>query len=324
MATAPILVTGATGFLGAQLVRRLVADGHRVRIFRRERSHLNILQQIAYEEAIGDIADPVAVDRAVAGCRAVFHCAALIAYWEHLNALQTATNVEGTRHVVTASLRHGVARLIHVSSVSAIGLRADGAPADESVLFNLGRLRLNYADTKFAAECVVRDGVARGLDAVIINPGTIYGPGDHRRAYYVRSLASPVTSRGGMAVVDVDDVVEGAIRAWQHGRCGKRYILAAENRTYCEIGKRFAAALQRRGPLWVMPRWLIRVAAAVIAPLGRLFRRPWALTPTMARVAHLRFFFDNTKSCRELGMTYRPFTATAARTIAWMREERLV
>ncbi len=319
-----ILITGATGFLGSALARRLVVAGHRVRILRRESSLLAALAGVEYETAIGDLRDAVAVSRAVRGCEIVFHSAALIQYWDHRNALQRAINVEGTRHVVDACLQHGVQRLIHVSSVAAVGYAPNATPIDETAAYNLAPFRLNYADTKHDAELLVRAGIARGLDAVIINPGTIYGPGDRRRAAYIRGLASPFTSSGGMSIVDVDDVVEGAIRAWQRGKTGERYLLTAENILFRDLGRIFAQHLHRTGPRIIVPSSVIRVCAALLTPIGRLRPEAWSLTPAMARVAHLTFFYSSAKAQRELGMVFRPVAETIARTVAWLREQGLV
>lgn len=272
------------------------------------------------EEVIGDLTDAAAVDRAVAGCATVFHSAALIQYWDDRNAEQNATNIEGTRHVVAACVRHGVRRLVHVSSVAAVGYAPDGVPVDETCPYNAGPLRNNYAESKRAAEEIVRAAVANGLDAVMVNPGTIYGPGDRRRAAYVRGLVSWVSAPGGMSVVDVDDVVEGMLRAWQRGRSGERYILTAENLPYRAVGRIFAQCLGRRGPFVTLPGWLIRLGAGAIAVVARVFGRRPTLTPVMARAATAYFYYSNTKACRELGMVFRPFPETAQRTVAWLQQ----
>lgn len=319
-----LLITGATGFVGSHLVRRCVADGHAVRILRRETARLDALGNAPYTEVIGDITDPVAVDHAVAGCEIVLHSAALIQYWSQQNALQTAVNVGGTRHVVEAALRHRVQRLVHLSSIAATGYCENGALADEETTYNLGPIRNNYCDSKYAAEAVVHDGIARGLDAVIVNPGTIYGPGDRRRVNYIRGLVSPVSARGGMAVVDVEDVVEGVIRAWQRGRTGERYILIAENTTFAELGRAIAALLGKRGPRVTIPGSILHIVAAMCDRWARLTRRAPLLTPEMARLADVRAFFSNAKACRALDMQFRPFHETLARTIAWYRHERLL
>lgn len=319
-----VLITGATGFLGSALARRLAGEGHQIRILRRADSNLAALAGVHYEEIVGDLCDPVAVARAVAGADVVFHSAALIQYWDHRNALQRATNVEGTLNVVTSCLQHGVQRLIHVSSVAAVGYSTDGEPIDETAEYNLTPFHLNYADTKHEAEGIVHEAVQRGLNAVIINPGTIYGPGDRRRARYVRGLSGPFSSPGGMAVVDVDDVVEGAIRAWQRGKTGERYLLTAGNFLYREIGRMFAGHLHRKGPRLVIPGRAITGLAAILSPFGRLSPDRWSLTPAMARVAHLRFFYSSAKAVRELGMTFRHVDDTIFRTVQWLRSYGLV
>lgn len=315
-----ILVTGATGFVGSLLVRRLVAEGHRVRILRRELSKLDVLGGATFEEVVGDLADAESVERAVQGCHVVFHCAALIQYWDDQNAVQTAINVDGTRHLIEAALRHRIERFIHVSSISAIGYELGGKLADENTIYNMGPICLNYADTKYAAERIVTEGVERGLDAVMVNPGSIYGAGDRRRTDYIKGLMAPFSSTGGIAVVDVEDVVDGCMRAWKQGKTGQRYVLISENLTFQEIGRTFARLARRTGPRIVLPGWLIRLVAYLAAPLARLTNRRWSLSPSMARAAHLRFYFSNARARQELGMSFRPFAETAQRTITWMRQ----
>lgn len=319
-----VLVTGATGFVGSHLVHRLVTEGHAVRILRREGSRLEALGNAPVEEVIGDLTDAAAVDRAVAGCEVVFHSAALIQYWAPRRRELYRINVEGTRHVVTACLRHRITRLIHISSIAAVGYPPTGHLADETTRYNFGPLRNMYCDSKYAAEVLVRDGIARGLDAVIVNPGTIYGPGDRRRLSYIRGLTSRFTTRGGMAVVDVEDVVEGCLRAWMRGRVGERYLLISENLTFHEIGRRFARLLGRSGPQVVLPRSVVRLLAALANGWSRVTGRSPILTPAMARLADVRSFFSNAKARTELGIQFRPFADTAARTIAWYRQQRLL
>lgn len=334
-----ILITGATGFLGSHLARRLRAEGHAVRILRRADSSLHALEHAGtfeivstknlpsdFDHAIGDITDAASVDRAVAGCEVVFHCAALISYHDHRNAEQVAINVRGTQHVVDACVRHRVRCLIHVSSIAAIGVSPrDGALADETTSFDaLAKLRMNYAETKRAAESVVQRAIReQALHAVIINPGTIYGPGDQRRIAYIRGLTQPVSAAGGIGVVDVDDVVEGAIRAWQRGRCGERYVLVAENWRHLDVGRAFARALGQHGPRCVVPTICVRLAAHAASACAAITQRESILTPTMARAAGATFFFSNAKSRAELGMEYRPFVDTVARTAAWLRTTRI-
>lgn len=321
--TEKILVTGASGFLGSNLVRKLTSEGYSVRILRRASSSLDALSGCEFEEVIGDITNPASVTQAVRGCKIVFHSAAIIQYWDHKNSEQSAVNVEGTRYVVEACLQLGVTRLIHVSSVVAIGYDPAGGVADEKTEYNMRSLRMNYADSKYAAEQIVLDGVEAGLDAVIVNPATIYGPGDYRRAAYVRGMANFFTARGGMAVVDVDDVVDGCLRAWKRGKKGERYILSSENLSFKEIGKELAQHMGHKGPRFVVPSWLVRFAAWLLTPLGLIVGDKWSLTPTMARAAHVRFAYNNEKAEQELGMKFIPFPKAAKRTVEWMREQGL-
>lgn len=284
--------------------------------------------------------------RAVEGCDYVFHVAASVSYWDKLNAQQFDINVNGTKNVVEACLAHKVKRLIHTSSIVAIGANLNlgsGFPnslfesngkkanygsltplADEDAEYNLAPLGINYCDTKKLAEDEVRAGVAKGLDAVIVNPGAVFGPGDTRRyrgqLYGGRVWVHKFYVGGGIATVDVDDVVDGHIRAWRHGKKGERYILANENLTFKEICNAIAQRMGWPTPSFKIPTWLVYGLAYLAALVSRLTgKEPFATIP-MAKFTRLNLFYSNKKAREELGVVFRPFSETNDRTIEWYRE----
>ena len=195
-----------------------------------------MLEGLPVEHFLGDVLEPEAVARAVAGCDLVFHVAAVASYWRTQREQVYKVNVEGTRIVMEACLAAGVPRAVHTSSVAAIGIPRNGRPADESATFDAFSATFAYADSKHRAEAVVLQAVARGLPAVIVNPGAIYGAGDHNliSGSMVLELARrsvPLVPDGGLCVVDIDAVVQGHLAAAERGRIGERYILGGENLT---------------------------------------------------------------------------------------------
>ncbi|WP_218081766.1 NAD-dependent epimerase/dehydratase family protein [Anthocerotibacter panamensis] len=309
-----ILVTGATGFLGSHLCRRLVAAGHRVTILRRPGSDTALLAGLQLQEIIGDVTEEVAVDRAIHSQEVVFHTAAHLAYWRGLRAIQTQVNVTGTRLVAQSCLKQGVRRLVHVSTVAAIGIPPLGSIADESFLFNLATSGLNYHCSKWRAEAEVQQRVAQGLDAVIVNPATILGP--HGRGFRGGEMLRKVhCSRwvsyylGGINVVHVEDVVAGMVQALAQGRAGERYILGGENLTYRQLVEVTAQAWGLERVFVPVPPLVTGLAQAVLEPVGALTgKRPW-ITRDGHYCAHRTHFYDSSKATRELGYTARPFRA---------------
>lgn len=308
-----VLITGATGFLGSHLTSRLVREGHAVTILRRPTSTTAGLDALGVISAVGDVTDRPSLEAAIKGQEVVVHAAASVGNREGLGDLQTAVNVEGTRNVVLACRRHGVRRLLHVSSVAAVGLLdRPGPPADESFPWNLERSGLRYHLSKRQAEAAVQEGVQAGLDAVIVNPGSACGPfrggfrGNELFEGVVRRRIVPYF-RGGRDVVHVGDVVEGILGALDRGRTGERYILGGENLTYRRIAELVAGHLGVRRVLVPVPGLVTGLAASILEPLGRLSGRPPRITRATHYCASRFAFYDSGKARRELGFAPRPF-----------------
>ncbi len=317
------LVTGATGMVGANLVEALNHAGWRVRILRRTTSRLDALHDLEYEEAIGDILDEESLIAAMQGVDVVFHVAGAADYWrrgpDHLYRI----NVEGTRTVVQAALKARVPRLVFTSSVSAVGpAPAPDHPVDESQTFNLPPAVFPYGHSKWLAEQEVQKGVAAGLDAVIVNPSIVVGPRD----VYVTTgslfqnmrRGLPVVPRGGSGVVDARDVALGHIAAAERGRTGARYILSAQNLSHMALARIIADAMGVRPPLLELPPWAT-VPVAALFDLARALGLPIPADGKTIRLSTYWFFVDNTRSRKELGVTYRPVTQAVHDALDWLR-----
>jgi dihydroflavonol-4-reductase len=317
-----VLVTGGTGFVGANLASALVKRGDEVRVLRRSNSSLAALGELDVEHVIGDITDPLAVERAVAGCDLVFHVAAIAAYWRSRRGQVYHANIEGTRLVMAACLRAGVERVVHTSSVAAVGIPPRGTTADENLPFDKVSATLTYPDSKHRAEIEVREAVARGLDAVIVNPASVFGVGDHylntgRIVLEYGRGRIPFAPPGGMCVVDVDAVVEGHLLAAERGRTGERYILGGENLSHRQIAATIAEVAGVRTPPLVLPRVLLRPSALVVDAFNRV--SPWAplITGEQIWLSGIDFYFDSGKAVRELGYPLMLFRGAIEKAYQW-------
>lgn len=319
-----VLVTGATGFLGSNLAASLVAEGHDVRILRRTSSSLSAIHDLDVEHVIGDIRDPDAVRSAVRGCDAVFHAAALVSYWKLQRAEMYDINIGGTINVVRACLKENVGKLVHTSSVAAVGYRKDGLPADESTPFNWDSYDVGYRISKFRAEQEVLKGVQAGLPAVIVNPSVIIGERDisfnggqivrdvfkKRIFYYID---------GGISVVYVGDVVRGHLAAARIGRIGERYLLTGENLTHKQIIDTTAEVVGGWKPVFKLPFWGAKAIAAVSETVADLTgTKPWIGRELVAGL-NLTCWFSCEKAVRELGHSVTPFRMAVERTFEWYR-----
>jgi len=251
MADAPILVTGATGLLGNNVVRLLLDRGQRVRVLVRAEADPRPLEGLDLEVAHGDVRDGNAVSAAAAGVGGIVHAAA----WVRLTQLGLETarevNVGGTGNVADAALRARV-KLIHISTIDTLAPGRPDQPADERAQGE--KPRCNYVLTKKEAEREVLWRVREGLDALIIHPGYLLGPWDWkpssgRMLLEVAQRFAPLAPRGGISICDPRDVAAGILSALERGQPGANYIMAGENMTYFEAWKRFAAYGGRRGPI---------------------------------------------------------------------------
>ncbi len=321
------LVTGATGFIGTNLVRRLVAEGESVRILRRPYSNTRGLDELPIETAIGDVRDAESVRAAVEGCRRVYHLAAKLSVadgdWDRFHR----TNVLGTENVARAALETGVERMLHCSSIAAVGWGPPQAPATEESEFNFESFRVPYVHTKRQGELVVREYIGKGLPAVIVNPAYVFGPWDKRlganRLVYLvakgRGLFYP--GKGGINIVDVDDVVDGMLAAMDRGRVGERYILGGENLFFRDLLSLMAEVSGGRKPIATLPFPLFWSLALLVEIGGKLFHFKPLISRQTARFARLTHFVSSEKAMRELGYRYRPPRQVILHALQWLADE---
>jgi dihydroflavonol-4-reductase len=317
------LVTGASGCVGSALTIRLHHRGLRVRALVRPGSDTRSLEGIPVEVHTGDICDAGVLRRAMEGCDAVFHTAALVTFARKARVEQLRVNVLGTRAVVRACLGAGVRALVHTSSVTTIGTPPPREPADETLAADRSRAA-GYKLSKILAEDEVLDGVGSGLHAMIVNPSVIVGERDTRfhAGQLIRDIKKgrvPFYVEGGMNIVYVGDVAEGMIAAAEQGRAGERYILAGENLTHREIFRRTAALIGGRPPLGRFPLGLLAKLGGLVESVSGVLGVEPPLTRDLAAIAGRYHWFTAAKAAKELGFKATPFDETIMAAYEWYR-----
>ena len=320
------LITGGAGFLGGKLTAALLEKGHEVRLLVRDPKVAARWQNTPVTVSVGDLGDLPSLERACEGMDWVLHTAGVISYNPQKAELMRRTNVVGTENIARAALAQKVKRFVHTSSTAAIGVNEDPqTPMTEASPFNARKLGLAYFDTKFDAERALLKEVDRGLDAVIVNPGSLLGPGDTRRyekgyAGLIYKYRPPVLFHGGINFVDVADVVQGHLLALEKGRTGERYILGGENLSYGELIIRVNTILGRPSPKHYVPKSMMGVMAKGLRVLN-LLGVDIHMTPELVRqVASWYLYVDSSKAQRELGYKSSRIDIAIASTIAWLKE----
>lgn len=327
------LVTGGNGFLGAHLIEKLVSEGLEVTAFIRRSSLLDELKSAEkIQTMFGDITDKSSIVDAFRGSRpdVVFHLAGYIGYKKSERQLMDAINVGGTRNLIQAMVEAKVPKLVHMSSVVAIG--AGYRPTeilDENSKFNLSPLDLGYFETKRQAEELVVRATKQGdIKSVILNPSTIYGPADAKKGsrktqVKVAQGKFKFYTSGGVSVVSVEDVIEGIYRGFKVGRNGERYILSGENILIKELFEKIAGFAGVPAPSIYLPNvalHMIGKAGDLLTSLGKAV----SLSQENAWTATLYHWFKNDKARNELGINFKPADYSIKQSVDWMRENKLI
>ncbi|MFN0041622.1 MAG: hopanoid-associated sugar epimerase [Alphaproteobacteria bacterium] len=319
------LLTGATGFVGAAVLRALVARGERVRVLVRPAGNRSNLTAIEAEIVEGDLTEPSSLAAALVGCRALYHVAADYRLWVPEPASIYRANVDGTVNLMRAALAAGIERIVYTSSVATLGLNANGTPSNETTQSSLATMIGHYKRSKFLAEEAVT-ALAReaGLPVVIVNPSTPVGPRDVKPTPTGRMIRDAALGRlpayvdTGLNVVHVDDVAAGHLLAFERGRVGERYILGGEDMSLRRILELVAAATGRPAPRIRLPHDLVMPVAHVAEAWARVFGGGEPMvTRDGVRMSRKRMYFSSAKAERELGYRRRPAKEAIADAIAW-------
>ena len=322
------LVTGATGFVGSAVVRRLLREDHHVRALVRAGADRRNLQGLEVEVVEGDLTDAASLARICDGCDALFHLAADYRLWAPRPQELYRTNVEGTRALLDAAQRAGVPRVVYTSSVATLGIPKDGTPGTETTPVSLGDMVGHYKRSKFLAEQVAAGFAAQGVPVVIVNPSTPIGPRDIKPTPTGRLVRDAMAGRmpayvdTGLNVVHVDDVADGHWLAFKHGVVGEHYILGGADLSLRELLFEIADIVGRPPPRWRLPHGAVMPVAYLAEAWAWLSGRPPIATVEEVRMSRKRMFFSSAKAERELGYAAGPVRLALEDAVAWFSLHR--
>jgi len=323
-----VLVTGASGLLGANIVRELVKRGYDVRILVRETSDLSGLTGVDLERITGDILDPVSLTKAVEGCRFVIHAAANTSQWPTAYRHYEPVNVTGTKNVANAVKDHKVERLVYVSTANTFGYGTKERPGTELSEFNGFFIGSGYMLSKFVAQqWILSDAETRRLPVVVVNPTFMIGPYDTKPSSG-RIILMGMNKRiqvfppGGKNFIHVGDAAVATCNALTMGRNGECYLLANENLSYREFYALLNRVTGEKPVPWLLPSILIKSAGVSGSLFEKLTRKPAPLNLVNARLLCIGNYYSGKKAVEALGLPQTTVETAIRDAIIWFREDR--
>lgn len=322
-----VLVTGATGVVGANLVRTLLKAGQKIRVLVRNNDKSNaVLKDLPVEQAFGEITQPNSLRRALKGCDLVYHTEELNPFGYCSADAYFRTNVEGTRSVFEASLERGVRRIVHTGSALAVGCGTRSKPLRETAPFDLEHLKDPYISSKREAEALALEFSAKGLEIVTLNPGIVLGawslqPSIGYRLLRISGSMTRLCPGGGCLFSDAEDVARANLLAMEKGRSGERYIVGSETMRYIVLFNLLSSVLGFAPAVLLVPRFLALFTASLSDSVSSLVRRSFSLLPSASVVkrTYTDFYLSSEKATIELGISWTPFRETLRKTVVWLR-----
>lgn len=329
------LVTGATGLLGTHLMYDLLSRGERVRGMKRAGSNLEIVKSVfkfypngtslfdSIQWCEGDVLDVDALQEAMMGCEFVYHCAAVVSYHAKDRDSMYLINVEGTSNVVNVALHQNITRLCFVSSIAGLGKSKPGEMVNEDATWTDSPFNTHYGITKFLSEMEVWRGIQEGLDAIVVNPGLIIGPGNFDRSSpsIFRKLQEGLSyfPPGGTGFIGVTDCASAMIDLMKKSPGGERYVLVAENLSMKEVFCEIALALEKSTPSKEATPIVLTIAR-IAEGLKELFTGRKALvTKESVKNASIRFYYENEKAMKCLGRSFLPIIPAIKETARFLK-----
>jgi dihydroflavonol-4-reductase len=320
------LVTGGTGFVGANLVRELLIDGQSVRVLARKGGDRTALEGCAVEIAEGDLLDPASLKAAVAGAKRVYHVAADYRLWARNPRELYRANVDGTRELLQAAAEAGAERIVYTSTVGALGIPKDGTPGDEESPVGLEDMVGPYKASKFLAERVALEWAARGAPVVIVNPSAPLGPWDVKPTPTGQMIVDFLRGKmvgsidTGLNIVHVRDVARGHILAADRGRVGEKYVLGHRNLSLLEIFRALADLTGLPPPRFRVPYAVAWMAALCMEGAARVTGGAPAVPLNAVRMGRKRMYFSAEKAIRELGLPQTRAEVALRDAVGWFVE----
>ncbi len=318
-----VLVTGGGGFVGSHLVRALLGKGHQVRVLARSPKSVEILRDLRFETAIGDLKDRDSLRAAVRDCQRVFHCAADYRLWSRNYRELYENNVDGTENLLRVCKEQGVKDVVYTSSVAAIGIPKTGRPGEETTPVSLDDMIGHYKRSKFLAQQVAQD-FAKDYPVYIVNPSTPIGSHDWKPTATGKLIVDflngkmPAFVDTGLNLVAVEDVVQGHLLAPERGQPGRLYILGHQNLTLEQILQKLASLTHKKAPKVKLPyAFVYAIAWAENFVTGTLLKREPYIPLEGVKMAKKRMWFANDRAVQELGFRPTPVDAALQRAIDW-------
>jgi dihydroflavonol-4-reductase len=320
------LVTGGTGFVGANVIRALLTRGAEVRALVRPRSDTRNLDSLDIELVAGDLRDRSSLEAALEGCDVVYHVAAMYTLWARNPQEIYDSNVTGTVNILEAAEQAGVQKIVYTSSVATIGVPKDGTPGNEDIPLLPGDMVSHYKRSKYLAEQEALKRARRGLPVVIVNPSFPVGAWDVKPTPSGQTIVNflrgkiPAYVDTGLNVVDVEDVAIGHVMAAERGRIGERYILGHVNLTLIELFRLLEQISGKRAPHIRIPYGVAYLSACVSECVARtITHKPPFATLAGVKLSRKRMFFDASKAVRELGLPQTPAVEALSKAVEWFR-----
>lgn len=326
-----VLVTGATGFIGSSVLRRLAHEGYETVALVRPQSNLEAISDFVDNVQLryGDVTDEESVANAMKGVKQVYHCAGVARIGPGRDDMLYKVNVEGTRNVLQKAMTNDVERVVFTSSVSAVGITGSKKPATEDQQWNLDKLNVTYFKTKHLAEQEVTKAVKQGLDCVTVNPSYVFGPGDINfnagrliRDLYYRKI--PFYPIGGVCVVDIDVVVDGHLAAMKKGRMGERYILGGENITYKTVFDTICNIVGAPKVNLPMLPALVKLFIKMTENARKLKKVSALINQEILASSSKYLYYDSSKARHELGLGQKTFEESIRNTFQWYKSLRML
>ncbi len=324
-----IFVTGGTGFVGSYLLRYLVKKGYtNIRAMRRSTSSMDLVAKVKdqIEWVEGDILDVLFLEKALAGVEQVYHAAALISFDPREAHKMLEVNQVGTANVVNAALEEGVQKLVHISSIAALGKAQDGKQISETTKWKDRKVASNYAKSKYAAEMEIWRGVAEGLRAVVVNPSVILGSGFWNQGtcemFRLYAKGFPFYTSGCIGFVDVRDVAKLSIAAMESTVIGERFLLSGENLSYQTVFNQIAKAANVKPPAFKMNKFLAAIGWRLEWLKSKIIGNSPVITKETVGHASERSYYNNQKSLKTFDFQYTPIFQTIEETVSQLQEAR--
>ncbi|CAN5424755.1 NAD-dependent epimerase/dehydratase family protein [soil metagenome] len=323
-----IFITGATGYIGNNLSKRLAGEGHTIHALCRSSYKSSLLEHENIKLFIGDITDPLSIRNAMVGCEQVYHLAAYARVWAKDPSTYYTLNVEGTRNVLDVAKDLGLNDIVITSTAGVLGPSGEKPVKEDDV--RIGNILNEYEETKTQSEDLCREYAARfGMRIVIVNPPRVYGPGVESESNALTRMVKlyiqgkwrilPGDGKRVGSYVHVDDVAYGHILAMEKGRAGERYALSGVNASYSEFFDAIAKVDGKKNILFPMPVWLMVIAGYGLMGYSKLTGKAPLITPKWIRKYLYNWSLSCEKAQQELGYTYRPLEEGLQQTIEWIR-----